>query len=422
MTKISLQQIVRNRAVVALNLDGCIDLDDDSLLVLKTICKQLELLSLARLKRLTDNGVIPLVTACNRLTVLNLNNCSQLTQNTLFYAAQSNKQLATLHCSSVFLNNEGLLSLCQLLSPDELTSIDISFCRDLTDYSIIAFANTFHNLTFINMCGLSRLTGKGARAICENNWKLTSLNLEDLFLLSDTTFLFSQVDDVRRDLNMLKSLQIINLRDCVNLTDIGLQGIIERCRSLRELYLRGCDKLSDKSLSNMILPYKHTTALSQHLLTLDVSFCRLMTATGILTVTSHCSGLEELNVSGIATVNDKFLKELVDKCPSITRLIMQRCLLVTDAGLCQLSASLWLQTLDASFCTKITDEGIEVLTLACSGLNHLCLKKLSKLSDKCLKVIHDNSRLLRTLDVTDIGSFTPLIIETLRKKGIRIYA
>lgn len=420
ITKLSLAQIVRNRAVVAINLDGCRNLDDQSVLLLSHVAKQLELLSLAGLTEITDGGVIPIVSACSRLSVLNINHCSRLSQNTLFYAAQANKNIRTLHAAGVYINNEGLLSLCQLLSPDLFTSLDISLCREITDFSLITVARTFPRLTFINICGLSRVTGKGVRAICEMCWELRSINFEDLFLLNDSAFLFDQVDENRNEMNMLKSLTSVNLRDCVHLTDHGLLGLVERCQAIRELNLRGCDKITDKSLEFMSNNFKHSTSFSDHLAILDLSFCPKLSAGGISKLLEHCPILEELNVSGIATMSDKHMEEISVKCPTIVKLVAQRCLLLSNLALCSLARNLWITALDVSFCSKVSDEGIEIISLACTGLAHLSIRKLTKLTDKSLNVILENLRGLRTIDVSECPKISSNVGALFKRRGIKV--
>lgn len=421
ITSLSLKEIVRNRAVVAINLDGCVNIDNESITILLVIAKQLELLSFVGLKKLTDDGVVPLVSACSFLSSLNLNNCSQLTQKCLLYAAQSNKSLSTLHASCVYMSNEGLLSLCSLLSPLELLSFDISFCRDITDVSIIHMAETFRKLQFLNVCGLSRVTGKGLRAICEYCWNLRSLNFEDLFLLNDSAFLFSHLDDNRKELLMLKELTTINVRDCPNLTDNGFFGIIDRCRSVQELYIRGCDKISDKTLSNMTNLLRHPTlAFCDHLVTLDVSFCQRITSSGILFLIAKCPNLECLNVSGIPTINDEFIRELCKVCTTIVKLTVQRCMLLSDVALCCIASSLWIELLDLSYCSKITDEGLQVLFGACNGIECLRLKKLSKLTSKSLDCIHDHLKLLKLLDVSETQSLSGPSLKALSQRGVKI--
>ena len=413
-------QIVRNRAVVAINLDGCRNLDDQSILPLSQIAKQLELISFAGLTEITDDGVIPIVSSCSRLSVMNVNHCNRLSQSTLFCAAQSNKNLRTLHAAGVYVNNEGLQSLCQLLPSDVFTSLDISLCREITDFGLITVAKTFPRLTFINICGLSRVTGKGVRAICEMCWELRSINFEDLFLLNDSAFLFDQVDENRNELNMLKSLTSVTLRDCVHLTDNGLVGLVERCRAIRELNLRGCDKITDKSLEFMTATFKLSTAFSDHLVRLDLSFCPKLSASGISKLMEHCPILEEVNVSGISTMNDKHIDEISIKCRTIVRLVAQRCLLLSNLALCSIARNLWLTSLDVSFCSKLSDEGIEIISLACSGLVHLSIRKLLRVTDKSLRVILENLRGLRSVEIFECPKISADVISLLKKRGIKV--
>ena len=49
----------------------------------------------------------------------------------------------------------------------------------------------------------------------------------------------------------LKSLVSLNISDCVNISERGIRGLCERCRSLETLTMRGCDKLTEKALLHM---------------------------------------------------------------------------------------------------------------------------------------------------------------------------
>jgi len=61
-------------------------------------------------------------------------------------------------------------------------------------------------------------------------------------------------------------LQVIELKDCVNITDVGVQALVRHCQQLRGLSLDGCSKLTEKTMQNIRL---HTTDLRR----LNISNC-----------------------------------------------------------------------------------------------------------------------------------------------------
>ena len=149
----------------------------------------------------------------------------------------------------------GFGEVSALFNKRNFTSCDISLCRDITDGTIVNLAQNCPNLKYLNLCGLSRVADKGVRAITTHCWFMETLNLEDIFLFDDNAFWYNHKIDGRLQANqeMLIQLKSLNLRDCVCITDFGMKGIAERCRFIEYLNLRGCHKLTDKSLEVMTL-------------------------------------------------------------------------------------------------------------------------------------------------------------------------
>jgi F-box and leucine-rich repeat protein GRR1 len=237
---------------------------------------------------------------------------------------------------------------------------------------------------------------------------LDTLNLEDVFLLGDESFWFSREYDGRpaAEENMLKSLKNINLKDCVNLTTQGIRGLAERCRRVEEINLRGCDKVSDATLIVLSTPYEEKYPMCDSFKVLTLSYCPNVTASGIVTFLAYCGVLEELNVSGIISCDDDFLHQLCVTCKTVQKLELQKCVYITDAGLCSLADYMWIEYIDVTGCYKITDDGIEVLTSSCNGLVQIIAKKVSKLTDRSMNAILRNCKLIQTLDIRDCPLIT----------------
>eukprot|EP01037_Dinobryon_pediforme_P023976 gene23976-25597_t len=200
-----------------------------------------------------------------------------------------------------------------------MTSVDISFCAEITDFGIANLVETCPNIKYLNLCGLSRLTDRGVKNVCNNLWYLTHLNLEDVFLASDDAFWYSvSGGKVAGNDLMLKSLVSLNISDCVNISERGIRGLCERCRSLETLTMRGCDKLTEKALLHMADASTNTAST-------------------------------ELDLSGLASVvRDPFLKSVARAAKTLQRLKLAKCVFLTDKGICFLVEYLWIELLDIS--------------------------------------------------------------------------
>lgn len=217
---------------------------------------------------------------------------------------------------------------------------------------------------------------------------------------------------------MLKSLVNLSLRDCVNVTNQALRGLAERCRKIERLVLRGCDKLTDAVVPLILDPYADPfqVPMVDSIRILDVGYCLHLSINAMRQLLPACGVLEEVDMSGMTAINDSFIHELCHACPTIQRLRIQKCVLITDAALCTLADYMWIEELDISSCKKITDEGLEVLAVACNGLQKLVLHKVSKVTGRTMASLARNCKAVREVDIRGCPLVTkPAVDDFLRK-------
>lgn len=265
-------------------------------------------------------------------------------------------------------------------------------------------------MSSLNICGLSSVTDIGTSAICTNCWKMAHLNFEDVYLLADRSFFFDRVSDgrVAADENMLKSLITLNLKDCVHISDRSLVGLQKRCGKIEVLNLQGCHKLTDKGLAAMYECVDDSTnqmfPMCDSFRTLTLASCINLTANGLATLFPRCGVLESLDLSGITAVSDSLIADLCKSCPTVQRLAVRRCVALTDVAICTIASELWLEHLDISYCSKITDCAIEVLSMACNGMVTLTAKRVRRITNKSINMMLRNCRLVKRIDVCECES------------------
>ena len=326
--------------------------------------------------------------------------------------------MSTLHVAGTRISDLGLSIMARDFSKIFLTSLDLSFCRDITDNGVMSVVDRCQNLTFLNLCSCSRLTDDATKAICSKLWKLQTLNLEDVFLLNDDSFWYDRTYDARTatDDFMLKSLTTLNLKDCVNLTSKGLKGLANRCRKIEVLILRGCDKIGDEGLAEMTKKFMENYPMCDAFKSIDLAYCTNITQAGILRLLPRCGILEEIYLNGISSVNDDFIHQICLFVPTLQKLHVQRCVLLTDACMCSIADYLWMEALDITGCYKITDDGIEVLTSVCTGLITLLTKKVTKLTSRSINSITRNCPVIRHIDIREVPNITDKSVQDLKYK------
>ena len=150
-----------------------------------------------------------------------------------------------------------------------------------------------------------------------------------------------------------------------------------------------------------IIPYEYNFPMCDSIKTLDISYCASITADGILDILPQCGVLEDLRCSGIVSINDSFVQQMCLKCVTIQKLTMQKCVFISNAALCSIADYLWLESLDITGCRRITDDGLEVLTVSCNGIFKLVLKAVHKITSRTINSISRNCQQIQDVDVTD---------------------
>ena len=426
LTNDSLASLGRLQKLRVVILDGVPSITDEGLAGLSAAGERLEVLSLAGNSNVTDEGLIAMGACCTRLQVLNVNQCGLLTHEAIVGIARNNRKLTTISASGTHLDDEGLSVLSNYLSSKSFTSLDISFCREISDFGINSLTQSCPSLIHVNMVGLIRITDEGCRLLTRACWYLRTLNLEDVFLLDESPFFYDRNADGREaaEENMLKQLVLLSFKDCVNLTDQAFVGLQQRCRNIEQLTLRGCEKLTDRTLELMMDPIPYKVPMCDSIRVLDVSVCKGFTTHNFLEFLPACGVLEDLNVSGLRGLDDDFIHKMCKVAPTIIRLNIQRSLAITDAAMCSIADYLFLDTLNINYCTRITDGGAEVLALALAdGLERLFMRRVHRVSGLGLSALARNCHKIKELDIRECQRITQDSLEDLmrQQKFIKIY-
>lgn len=115
----------------------------------------------------------------------------------------------------------------------------------------------------------------------------------------------------------------LNIDYCVKITDQGLMGFgavpypISRLKGLRELNLRGCRNLTDRSL-------KHALKLPE-LRALSLGYCSRFQPAGFEAITRNCPALEALCVSSCVAVDDDTVRNIVVNLKRLRILNLSNC-------------------------------------------------------------------------------------------------
>lgn len=213
--------------VETLDLNSCWLLTDKSLALLAACCPQLTRLDLSNCRKISDIGIFKMLDEKQtrgypELKELSLSYCKKLSDMTMSHLAEfCNNTLEALNiqrCTRI--TDQGFVKWADTQFPS-LKSLNLTDCSFLTDQAIshlVSAAPQLKNLSLSFCCALSDRAIEG----------LISLpNLQEL----DASFCGAAVSDVSiRALlksNSLESMNSLNLRGCVRITDTCINSILE---------------------------------------------------------------------------------------------------------------------------------------------------------------------------------------------------
>ncbi|XP_044959870.1 uncharacterized protein LOC123411020 [Hordeum vulgare subsp. vulgare] len=167
--------------------------------------------------------------------------------------------------------------------------------------------------------------------------------------------------------NCMPLLRKISLMGNYRLSDNGLDKLISTAPSLSSLNLSECSLLTSTGIENL------ANTLQSVLRELYINDCLNVDAMMILPALKKIKHLEVLSMSGIQSVCDKFVNELIPIHGSNIREL-------AFAG-----------------CLKLTSSSIKTIGVNCPQLSSLDIRNLNRLRDSAMRYLRDGCRLIKKL-------------------------
>lgn len=250
---------------------------------------QVKFLSLEFCNKLTNN-MLEALSAFPNLTSLNLNGCSSITDDALKFVAKCNLEHLELFWNPA-LTHQGILHLTQGPYVQNLTHLNLSGVKYLTDEAISGLVAKLPRLHHLDLTRLERLRDPALVAISRH----------------------------------CPELRVLLLYACANFTDEGILAIAEGCSKLENLDLAGAQKVSDAALAAV-------AAKCPNLSWLNCVWCLKLTDDTLFALGAHCRRLAFLSVHGNQHVTPQGLARL-RACGKLEALDINGCKLIPDRSL-----------------------------------------------------------------------------------------
>ncbi|XP_042500097.1 F-box/LRR-repeat protein 4-like [Macadamia integrifolia] len=252
-----------------------------------------------------------------------------------------------------------------------LQSLDVSHCRKLTDKGLAAIAKGCVSLRSLHLVGCRCITDGLLTSLSKNCHNLEALVLEGCTKITDSG-LTALVDGCRH-------IKVLDVNKCSNIGDIGIISVSKACSSLRALKLLDCYKVGDDSIFSL-------AHCCKNLETLVIGGCRNISNESIKSLASACHrSLKNLRMDWCLKISDSSLSCVLSKCKNLEALDIGCCEEVSDTAFQALGGGghdSALKILKVSNCQKITVLGIGMLLESCKMLKYLdvrCCPHVTKL-------------------------------------------
>lgn len=376
--------------VKRLNMSTLANQVSDGTLLGMVECKRIERLTLTNCCKLTDLSLQPLVDMNKSLLALDVTGLDQLTDRTLESVADNCLRLQGLNVTGCKkLTDASIVAIAR--NCRHLKRLKFNNCVQLTDTAIMTIAANSTHLLEIDLYGLHNLESPAVTALLTSCPHLREMRLAHCPKITDAAFLDIPNDPDRP--RQFEALRILDLTDCGELGDKGVNKIIQTCPRLRNLILAKCRLITDAAVEAI-------TKLGKNLHYIHLGHCARITDVSVKALAKFCNRIRYIDLACCSNLTDESVVELAG-LPKLKRIGLVKCAGITDESIRHLahgdsgsvrrpSGSNVLERVHLSYCTLLTVDvssaraqfaitrltllqGIYTLLEHCPKLTHLSL-------------------------------------------------
>eukprot|EP01119_Soliformovum_irregulare_P018694 TRINITY_DN5783_c0_g1_i1.p1 TRINITY_DN5783_c0_g1~~TRINITY_DN5783_c0_g1_i1.p1 ORF type:complete len:477 (-),score=65.34 TRINITY_DN5783_c0_g1_i1:191-1621(-) len=226
VTEVGLEALLTSCCRIrSLDASAC-DISDDLVFKIPHLCAEIERISFNSCQNVTDSSILYLLQNAPQLSSVSLSRCEGIGSSIVdgIVALDQLEELRLVFCRSVIYP----ATLARIASNNHcLKILDIGFCREIDDDSLVKIAQGCPLLENLNVSGSRYLTDDSICSVIMLCSRLNILNISRCKLLTDRVI----------DLLSIRCQQIEQLRcsGCLFITSDALTILIEKCKFLQYL-------------------------------------------------------------------------------------------------------------------------------------------------------------------------------------------
>lgn len=340
--------------VKRLNMSTLANAVSDGTLLGMVECKRIERLTLTNCSKLSDISLQPLIDLNRSLLALDVTGLEHLTDYTMMTVADNCLRLQGLNVTGCKkLTDASIVAIAR--NCRHLKRLKFNNCSLLTDKSIMNIAQNSANLLEIDLFGLHNLESPAVTALLTSCPHLREMRLAHCSRVTDEAFL-----DIEWDPEMprpFEALRILDLTDCSEIGDKGVEKIVQTCPRLRNLILAKCRQITDRAVFAI-------TKLGKNLHYIHLGHCARITDISVEALAKACNRIRYIDLACCSLLTDESVVQLAG-LPKLKRIGLVKCAGITDHSIEQLakgdarsgrhgSGGNVLERVHLSYCTLLT--------------------------------------------------------------------
>ncbi|GAU34830.1 hypothetical protein TSUD_259100 [Trifolium subterraneum] len=282
--------------------------------------------------------------------------CSQISDELLYSIAREGLPLTRLVLQNCY--NYSYAGIICLLSKcrQSLQHLDLLNADFLNDQHVVEFSLLLSNLVFINLSKCKMLTESALFTLVRNCASLREIEMESIgrkslenpdslmdigvypqlksLYLADNPWLSDE--SIIKFASIIPNLQVLDLRNCIDISDEGIFQVLRRCCKIRYLNLAFCSRVKLHGLNFEVsklevLKLSHTMVDDETLHVISKNCCRLLqlkleccdkvTEKGVNHVIENCTQLRKINLWNCCNVHNNVVDSMFKSRPSIRKII-----------------------------------------------------------------------------------------------------
>lgn len=379
--------------LVEIDLSNRTQLTDSAAAVIAE-AKNLERLWLARCKMITDMGIGCVAVGCRKLRLVCLKWCLRVSDLGVGLIAMKCKELRSLDLSFIPITEKCLSPILQL---EHLEDLVLEGCPGIDDDGLATLQHNCKSLKMLNMSHCQNLSHVGFSSLTNSTEYLQQLIL---------AYGPGVTVDLAKCLHNFLKLQSVRLDGC-SVTTSGIKTIGSWLSSLKEISLSKCLGVTDECLSFLVQAHKELRKL-------DITCCRKITSASIESITKSCTYLTSLRMESCSFVSKEAFVLIGQSCRFLEELDVTDND-IDDEGLKSISRCSKLLTLKLGICLSITDDGLMHVANGCSKLKELDLYRSCGVTDTGIAAIAHGCPALEMINIAYNDKITDTSLRLLSK-------